>query len=136
MSLLLSCILLIEPQLVLRRTIVMVARDLGVVDFQDATDVARARALMAAERYDGVVLDLAEGPATLELLKDFLQGKFNTPSSSTVIVLAANGETGDDSRLQALGVAAVLGKPVRISALLGAIADARQLHSASATALV
>lgn len=134
MSLLLSCILLIEPQLVLRRTIVMVARDLGVVDFQDATDVARA--LMTYERYDGVVVELAEGPATLELLKDLRQGKFNTPSNSTVIVLAANGETGDDSRLQALGVAAVLGKPVRISALLGAIADARQLHSASATALV
>ena len=134
MSLLLSCILLIEPQLVLRRTIVMVARDLGVVDFQDATDVARA--LMTYERYDGVVVELAEGPATLELLKDLRQGKFNTPSNSTVIVLAANGETGDDSRLQALGVAAVLGKPVRISALLGAIADARQLHRASATALV
>ena len=134
MSLLLSCILLIEPQLVLRRTIVMVARDLGVVDFQEATDVARA--LMTYERYDGVVVELAEGPATLELLKDLRQGKFNTPSNSTVIVLAANGETGDDSRLQALGVAAVLGKPVRISALLGAIADARQLHSASATALV
>ena len=134
MSLLLSRILLIEPQLVLRRTIVMVARDLGVVDFQEATDVARA--LMTNERYDGVVVDLADGPATLELLEDLRQGSFNTQSNSTVIVLAANGETGDDSRLQALGVAAVLGKPVRISALLGAIADARQLHSASATALV
>ena len=134
MSLLLLRILLIEPQLVLRRTIVMVARDLGVVDFQEATDVARA--LMTNERYDGVVVDLADGPATLELLEDLRQGSFNTPSNSTVIVLAANGETGDDSRLQALGVAAVLGKPVRISALLGAIADARQLHRASATALV
>ena len=134
MSLLLLRILLIEPQLVLRRTIVMVARDLGVLDFQEATDVARA--LMTNERYDGVVVDLADGPATLELLEDLRQGSFNTPSNSTVIVLAANGETGDDSRLQALGVAAVLGKPVRISALLGAIADARQLHSASATALV
>lgn len=133
MSLLLLRILLIEPQLVLRRTIVMVARDLGVVDFQDATDVARA--LMTYERYDGVVVDLADGPATLELLEDLRQGSFNTPSNSTVIVLAANGETGDDSRLQALGVATVLGKPVRISALLGAIAAARQHDVASGVAL-
>ncbi len=118
-------ILLVEPQFVLRRTIVMVARDLGVVDFHEATDVARARTLMASERYDGVVLDLAEGPATLELLNNLRQGKFSTPSDSAVIVLAANGETVDDSHLQALGVAAVLGKPVRISALLGAIVDAR-----------
>ena len=133
MSLLLLRILLIEPQLVLRRTIVMVARDLGVVDFQDATDVARA--LMTNERYDGVVVDLADGPATLELLEDLRQGSFNTPSNSTVIVLAANGETGDDSRLQALGVATVLGKPGRISALLGAIAAARQHDVASGVAL-
>ncbi len=133
MSLLLLRILLIEPQLVLRRTIVMVARDLGVVDFQEATDVARA--LMTNERYDGVVVDLADGPATLELLEDLRQGSFNTQSNSTVIVLAANGETGDDSRLQALGVATVLGKPVRISALLGAIAAARQHDVASGVAL-
>lgn len=133
MSLLLLRILLIEPQLVLRRTIVMVARDLGVVDFQEATDVARA--LMTNERYDGVVVDLADGRATLELLEDLRQGSFNTPSNSTVIVLAANGETGDDSRLQALGVATVLGKPVRISALLGAIAAARQHDVASGVAL-
>lgn len=133
MSLLLLRILLIEPQLVLRRTIVVVARDLGVVDFQEATDVARA--LMTNERYDGVVVDLADGPATLELLEDLRQGSFNTPSNSTVIVLAANGETGDDSRLQALGVATVLGKPVRISALLGAIAAARQHDVASGVAL-
>ena len=133
MILLLLRILLIEPQLVLRRTIVMVARDLGVVDFQEATDVARA--LMTNERYDGVVVDLADGPATLELLEDLRQGSFNTPSNSTVIVLAANGETGDDSRLQALGVATVLGKPVRISALLGAIAAARQHDVASGVAL-
>ena len=133
MSLPLPRILLIEPQFVLRRTIVMVARDLGVVDFQEATDVARA--LMTNERYDGVVVDLADGPATLELLEDLRQGSFNTPSNSTVIVLAANGETGDDSRLQALGVATVLGKPVRISALLGAIAAARQHDVASGVAL-
>ena len=133
MSLPLPRILLIEPQFVLRRTIVMVARDLGVVDFQEATDVARA--LMTNERYDGVVVDLADGPATLELLEDLRQGSFNTQSNSTVIVLAANGETGDDSRLQALGVATVLGKPVRISALLGAIAAARQHDVASGVAL-
>ena len=128
-------ILLIEPQFVLRRTIVMVARDLGVVEFHEATDVVRARTLMAAERYDGIVLDLAEGPAAIELLSDLRQGKFLTPSNSAVIVLAADGESVEPSRLQALEVAAVLGKPVRISALLGAIVDARQRGIASAASL-
>ena len=39
-------ILLVEPQFVLRRTIVMVARDLGMVDFHEASSVGRARTLL------------------------------------------------------------------------------------------
>ena len=49
MTALLPRILLVEPQFVLRRTIVMVARDLGMVDFHEASSVGRARTLMAAQ---------------------------------------------------------------------------------------
>ena len=63
-------ILLIEPQFVLRRTMVMVARDLGMVDFQEASSVGRARVLLATQAYEGMVLDLQEGPQALELLSD------------------------------------------------------------------
>ena len=126
MSAMLPRILLVEPQFVLRRTMVMVARDLGMVDFQEASSVGRARVLLATQAYEGMVLDLQEGPQALELLGDLRQGRFATPRDARVVVLAANGPSADADRLQALGVARVLGKPVRISELLDAVSGVQE----------
>lgn len=119
-------VLLLEPQFVLRRTMVMVARDLGAVDFQEASSVGRARTMLATQPYDGLVLDAQEGEPVLALLDDLRQGRFATPSEAWVVVLAAGGAPADASRLQALRVARVLGKPVRISDLLAAVAQAQE----------
>ena len=126
MSAILPRILLVEPQFVLRRTMVMVARDLGMVDFQEASSVGRARALLATDAYEGVVLDLQEGPQALELLSELRQGRFATPRDTRVVVLAGGGSQVDTERLQDLGVARVLGKPVRISELLDAVAGVQE----------
>lgn len=117
-------ILLIEPQFVLRRTIAMVARDLGVVDFHEASSVGRARTLLGSGTFAGLVLDLAEGAPALELLQALRQGAFATRSDIPVVALSSDGQPGDGARLQALGVASVLGKPVRISDLLGTLNEA------------
>ena len=126
MSAMLPRILLVEPQFVLRRTMVMVARDLGMVDFQEASSVGRARALLATDAYEGVVLDLQEGPQALELLSELRQGRFATPRDTRVVVLAGGGSQVDTERLQGLDVARVLGKPVRISELLDAVAGVQE----------
>lgn len=119
-------ILLIEPQFVLRRTMAMVARDLGVVDFHEASSVGRARTLLAGGAFAGLVLDLAEEAQAMELLGELRQGKFSTPSDAPVIVLEADAKPVDAIRLKALGVARVLGKPVRISDLLSALVAAHE----------
>lgn len=129
-------ILLIEPQFVLRRTIAMVARELGVVDFHEASNVGRARTLLAGEAFAGLVLDLAEGPQAMELLGELRQGRFATPRDTWVVVLAADGKPVDTAFLQALGAARVLGKPVRISDLLSVIAEVQEQEIASPDSLV
>ena len=126
MSAMLPRILLVEPQFVLRRTMVMVARDLGMVDFQEASSVGRARALLATDAYEGVVLDLQEGPQALELLSELRQGRFATPRDTRVVVLAGGGSPVDAERLQGLDVARVLDKPVRISELLDAVVGVQE----------
>ena len=126
MSAMLPRILLVEPQFVLRRTMVMVARDLGMVDFQEASSVGRARALLATDAYEGVVLDLQEGPQALELLSELRQGRFATPRDARVVVLAGGGSPVDTERLHGLAVARVLGKPVRISELLDAVVGVQE----------
>ena len=126
MSAILPRILLVEPQFVLRRTMVMVARDLGMVDFHEASSVGRARALLATDAYEGVVLDLQEGPQALELLSELRQGRFATPRDARVVVLAGGGSPVDTERLHGLAVARVLGKPVRISELLDAVVGVQE----------
>ena len=123
-------VLLVEPQFVLRRTIAMVARDLGMVDFYEASNVGRARTLLAGDAFDGLVLDVQEGAQVMELLSDLRRGRFATPPDVRVVVLATDGKPVDEARLQALGVTRVLGKPVRISDLLAAIADVQAPGSA------
>ena len=93
-------ILLVEPQFVLRRTIVMVARDLGMVDFH-------------------------EEQQALELLGDLRLGQFATARDARVVVLAADAKPDAATRLQALGAACVLNKPVRISDLLNTLVVAK-----------
>ena len=126
MSTMLPRILLVEPQFVLRRTMVMVARDLGMVDFHEASSVGRARALLATGAYEGLVLDLQEGPQALELLGELRQGRFATPRDARVVVLAGGGSPVEAERLQGLDVARVLGKPVRISELLDAVVGVQE----------
>ena len=126
MSAMLPRILLVEPQFVLRRTMVMVARDLGMVDFHEASSVGRARALLATGAYEGLVLDLQEGPQALELLGELRQGRCATPRDARVVVLAGGGSPVDAERLQGLDVARVLGKPVRISELLDAVVGVQE----------
>jgi hypothetical protein len=92
MTALLPRILLVEPQFVLRRTIVMVARDLGMVDFHEASSVGRARTLLAAQTYDGLVLDLHEEQQALELLGELRLGRFATARDARVVVLAADAK--------------------------------------------
>ena len=78
------------------------------------------------EAYEGVVLDLQEGPQALELLSELRQGRFATPRDTRAVVLAGGGSQVDTERLQGLGVARVLGKPVRISELLDAVAGVQE----------
>ena len=129
MTALLPRILLVEPQFVLRRTIVIVARDLGMVDFHEASSVGRARTLLAAQTYDGLVLDLHEEQQALELLGELRLGRFATARDARVVVLAADAKPDAKpdaaSRLQALGATCVLNKPVRISDLLNMLVAAQ-----------
>lgn len=112
---------LVEPQFVLRRTIVMVARDLGSVSFTEATGVHRARALLMEQAFDGLVLDLSEGQIALDLLADLRRGTFHTRADATVVALAAAMDADLEKALQALEVKQVLHNPVKIRVLLEAI---------------
>lgn len=127
-------VLLLEPQFVLRRTIALVSRDLCAFDFHEASSAGRARTLLAGQAYAGLVLDLQEGAPVFELLHGLRQGQFATHPHAWAIVLTAGLDAGEGARLQALGVAQVLPKPVKISTLLQSLAYSHAKATSSAGA--
>ncbi|WP_233151800.1 response regulator [Pelomonas sp. KK5] len=120
-------VMLFEQHFVMRRTIVSVARDLGVAEVQDASTIDRARALLASGVYEGVVLELDDASHTVDMLAELRLGRFKSQPDAPVIVLT-NGELrrGDEERLQSLAVSQVLTKPFKIGELLNAVARSRK----------
>ena len=116
-------VLLFEQHFVMRRTIVSVARELGVAQIQDASTIERARAMLATDTFEGVVLDCDDAAKTIELLAELRLGRFSSPRDAPVIVMAAALRRSDEEQLQALAVSDVLRKPFKIGDLLRAFAS-------------
>ncbi len=115
-------VLLVEQQFVMRRTIVSVARDLGVADVQDASTVDRGRALLAGGAYQGLLLNLDDASGAIELLAELRGGKFVSRPDVPVIVMASELRPADEQRLKTLKVSQLLRKPFKIGVLLNAVA--------------
>lgn len=127
----LPSVLLVEPQFVLRRTIVTVARELGLVEFHEATSVDRALRLLASHRFVGMVLDLGDGPDAMTLLAELRKGAFATVPRIPVIVMTSEPGNAHEATMQPLGPIDVLRKPFKIGALLESVRTMAQHGSGS-----
>jgi len=116
-------ILLVEPQFVLRRTLVAVGRDLGVVEFHEAASLERARMLLDVEAFHGLVLDFQDSDRALILLDELRKGGFASAPDAHVVVLAAALRPDEERRLQGVGVSMVLQRPFKIGQLLECLAS-------------
>ncbi|WP_295850031.1 response regulator [uncultured Xylophilus sp.] len=118
--------LLVEPQFVMRRTMVTVGRELRIVDFQEATSVARAQALLESRRFGGLVLDMGDGPEALALLEQLRAGMFPSPADLPVIALTyVPPPAMVASRLAGFEPRHTLRKPFKVGELLESVAAIR-----------
>lgn len=115
-------VLLVEPQFVVRRTMVAVGRELGLVDFHEASSVARALPMLEARRFGGMVLDLDDGNDALTLLERVRAGEFVCRPDLPVVALTFAGPSGAASRLEALKPLRTLDKPFKVRELLASVA--------------
>ncbi|MDB5850777.1 MAG: response regulator receiver protein [Rhodoferax sp.] len=123
-----AAVLLVEPQFVMRRTMVAVGRQLGIVEFHEATSVARALPLLATRAFNGLVLDMGDGPEALALLEHLRAGGFASQSDLPVIALTYLSSPAAASQLDAFKPLKVLHKPFRVGELLESVSqiDMRQ----------
>ena len=90
-------LLLVEPQSLFRRTLATVARQLKVADVVEASSYEAAQALLEAQRFDGLLLAMGDGVASLNLLQDLRMGK---TLNTRALPLALMAESVDPATIE------------------------------------
>ena len=114
-------VLLVEPQFVMRRTMVAVARELGIVEFHEATSVARALPLLASRSFRGLVLDMEEGEVSVALLARLRAGDFASRADMPVVALTYAAAPGLAGQLDGMQPLRLLNKPFKVGELLESV---------------
>jgi len=115
--------LLMEPEDMLRRTVSLTARSLGMAEIHEAASPGKARQLLREQRFHGVVLAIdCGGIHDFSLLDQVRQGK---TASSPAIPIAVLAERCDAALMEALrerDVNRIILKPFRARVLLDTFA--------------
>jgi CheY-like chemotaxis protein len=119
-------VLLVEPEALLRRTVTLTARSLGVADVYEAASAQTAQRMLYERSFQGAVIAVGDGDAAkadLSLLDEVRKGG---TASDRAIPIAMLAERCDAALLQALrerGVRRIILKPLRARLLLDAFAE-------------
>ncbi|NCT83365.1 MAG: response regulator [Comamonadaceae bacterium] len=113
--------LIVEPHFVLRRTVAVLARDLGLVTVQEASSHAAAEKLLQESRFDAMLIALDERGEALELLRQLRAGSTVQVTDLPVAATATLCDVELALRLKQLDVSRLLIKPFKVRDMLGAI---------------
>lgn len=117
-----ASLLLVEPQSLMRRTVAAVARELGLAEIHEASSVEAAARMMAAQRYDALVIDLDAEGAAIELMSRLRSGDSQCEKGIPIAVMAGSCDTHMALRLKQLEVRRVLLKPFKVKGVLDSVA--------------
>jgi DNA-binding NarL/FixJ family response regulator len=111
--------LLVEPADVLRRTVALTARSLGMEAVDEAATVQQAGRLLRERRYAGAIIAIdSDGQLDVSLLEQVRQGRSASGAAMPIAVLAAQADPGFVEALRGLDVRRVILKPFRARVLL------------------
>ncbi|MCZ8294670.1 MAG: hypothetical protein O9312_14260 [Hylemonella sp.] len=125
-------VLLLEPDYLLRRTVVAAARSLFQVDITETSRYESAQALVRGQRYDGLILALDdESDQVLTLIQRLRAGELIPAHDSPVALLCYEPDRRRSDIITALGVQRIVIKPAKVKQILGTLATmapARPAH--------
>lgn len=118
-------VLLVEPQAMLRRTVALTARSLGLAQIHEAASMAVARQILRQRPFDGAIIAIDDGGPVHDLtLLDQVRDGDTASSPRMPIAVMADNCTGEQLiHLQQRQVARVIVKPFRARILLEALAS-------------
>lgn len=117
-----NTLLLVEPENLLRRIVVSVARDLRLARIEEATGPAAAEAKLDATEFDGLVVALDEAGEMLALLRDLRLSRYRTSAQVPVVAMASFCSPETVLRLRELEVRRLLLKPFKVKSILDSVA--------------
>ncbi len=114
--------LLVEPETLLRRTVALTARSLGMAQVHEAASTAQAQRLLKAQAFHGVVIaiDATPGDAVgpLDLVDELRRGGTRSAPSVPIAVMVEQCDAALLMALRERGVARIILKPFRARELL------------------
>ncbi|GAB2844646.1 hypothetical protein GCM10027277_10640 [Pseudoduganella ginsengisoli] len=118
-------VLLVEPQAMLRRTVALTARSLGLAHIHEAASMALARQILRQRPFDGAIIAIDDDGAAhdLALLDQVRGGDSASPPQIPIAVMAGNCTGEQLTQLKERQVARVIVKPFRARVLLEALAS-------------
>lgn len=124
-------VLLVEPQAMLRRTVALTARSLGMAQIHEAASIALARQILRQRPFDGAIIAVDDGATVHDLgLLDQVRGGESASSPQMPIAVMTDNCTGEQLiQLKQRHVARVIVKPFRAKILLEALASLAQQKS-------
>lgn len=126
-----STILLVEPDHLLRRTVVASARTLFAVEIDETSRYEKAQALVTSRRYDGLILALdEEGDHALGLVQQLRAGALLPAHDCPVVLMGYEPDRRRGEIIQVLAVQRFVPKPVKVRHILEALAQMAPLRQA------
>jgi CheY-like chemotaxis protein len=121
--------LLVEPETLLRRTVSLTARTLGLGQVHEAASVDAARRLLGERRFNGAVIAVecvendGERHYDMTLVEQVRQGLTISDADMPIAIMADRATPELVRELQGRSIRRVILKPFRAKVLLEAIAD-------------
>lgn len=123
-------LLLLEPFSVLRQTVAMVARDLGIAEVVQAASLESAVQLMETRRFDACIVGVAEDRREMALIQRLRAGTLQAPASTPVAVTTAGCDAGMILALKDLQVSRIVLKPFKVKTILETLNKMAEVRTA------
>lgn len=128
-------VLLLEPDYLLRRTVVASARSLFNVDITECSRYENAEALVRSHRYQGLILALDDhSDQVLTLIQKLRAGELLPAHDSPVALMCYEPDRRRAEIITALNVQRIIIKPLKVKLILGAMAAMAPARSPQAVA--
>lgn len=114
-------ILLVEPDGLVRGTVVSVCRDLQLAEVIQAGSSDLAMKLLQDDSLRAGILSLSDGGSGLDLLAQMREGAFTCPCDMPVAMTAAGIDAATAGRLKELRIRRLLLKPFKIRDLVATV---------------